>query len=98
MNVKVLALDALRCPVRHGVNQAFEQARPNAWQQFNNHLVFNPGAVLIMFKRELTVLVKKRILTGYELELTDDRVSEGKFCYETCAGRNVCVSCRFRIW
>lgn len=69
MNPKKLALEALRCPVRQAVIQAWEKSRTHAWRQGENLLAFIPDEAVDAMKVNLGQLTRLGIITWWQLEV-----------------------------
>jgi len=102
VNPKKLALEALRCPARHAVGQAWEEARRHAWRQGGNTILFIPDEAVDQMKINLGQLTRQGVLTWWELEvfegwLRTDWQLEVKFVFLKDGVRQS-GSERFHVW
>lgn len=95
---KKIALDALKCPVRRAVNDAFNRARPAAYQDLGHgHVVFTPSMGVDKLRQELDKLVRDKILKSWTLDVETEYPTkchvDVKFTY--AQGHGVLS---FRVW
>jgi hypothetical protein len=69
VNPKKLALEALRCPVRHAVGQAWDKSRTHAWRQGGNTVLFIPDEAVDQMKINLAQLTRLGVIEWWEMEV-----------------------------
>lgn len=98
---KQLALDALKCPVRHALKGMFESARLRAWDTINNVNCFVPMMAVKQMRKELTYLCQLNIINSWELEVTEATNTEYRVelrvVYKANGVRRTTVE-HWRIW
>jgi hypothetical protein len=68
---KQLALDALKCPVRHALKVMFEEARVSAWQTREGIRCFVPLSAVAQMKERLAYLRNIGMIQSWELEVEE---------------------------
>lgn len=103
MNVKELALDALKCPVRRALKEAWDMSRGFSWRWGTaNQVVFDPDGAVDKFREHLGRLVRERVLEYWEMEVHEgwlrlDWQIEVKFTFRQ-NGAQMRGSQRYRAW